>query len=99
MGSSTPIIPVDATATESKSRSKAFDVIKAISLASIKPCSPTEVFAQPELATIALIFPLSIVDLVQVTEGETIEFCVKVPALTQLCSEYIIPIYNFYIQN
>ena len=92
IGSSTPMIPVDATAIESRSIDREFDTILAVSLASIYPWFPTAQLAQPEFTTTALSFFSLRTSLVQVTEGETTEFWVNVPALTHSVSEKIIPI-------
>ena len=67
-----------ANLSESEFRKSALNFIT--SLASIRPWSPTEQFAQPLLATTPLIFFLVKFIFEAVTECETIELLVNTPA-------------------
>ena len=91
IGSSTPIMPVLATSTSSSSTPACRAASAAISCASSKPCSPTQQFAHPLLATTACAVPLATRSRLNVTEGDSTLFVVKVPAAVAGVSDTTTP--------
>ena len=83
--------PVDATSTSSESMSRCPAASDAVSRASINPCSPTDVLAQPLLATTARAEPDATTSLQSVTDGETMLLRVKVPATVHRESDAKMP--------
>ena len=80
IGSSAPITPVEATIISPVPTPACASASWVISSASSTPCSPTEQFAQPLLATTPLAVDEGTRVLVTVTEGDSILFLLNVPA-------------------
>ena len=91
IGSSTPIMPVLATSTSSSSTPACRAASAAISCASSRPCSPTQQFAHPLFATTDCAVPLATRCRLNVTDGDSTLFVVKVPAAAAGVSDTTTP--------